>query len=58
MIANHRGGALYIGHTDNLYSRMEQHVQGEFEGFSKRYGLKHLVWFQEFGSRHEAFCDS
>ena len=27
----------------------------EFEGFSRQYGLKHLVWFKEFESRDEAF---
>ena len=54
-IANHKYGALYTGHTDDLYHRMEQHIRGEYEGFSKKYELKHLVWFREFGSRDEAF---
>ncbi|NNE58499.1 MAG: GIY-YIG nuclease family protein [Hellea sp.] len=55
IITNHKLGALYTGHTDNIGYRMEQHIHGEFEGFSQKYGLKHLVWFEPFGSRHEAF---
>ena len=55
IITNQRSGALYIGHTDDIYLRVEQHIRGTYEGFSKKYGLKHLVWFAEFQRRHEAF---
>ena len=55
IITNHKYGALYTGHTDDIYQRLEQHVRGKYDGFSKKYGLKHLVWFQEFGSRDDAF---
>lgn len=55
IITNHKLGTLYTGHTDDISLRMQQHVYGEFEGFSKKYKLKHLVWFETYGSRDEAF---
>ena len=55
IITNKRNGTLYIGHTDNLTLRMEQHVRGDFEGFSKRYGLKYLIWYETHQTRNEAF---
>jgi len=55
IITNRRNGTLYIGHTDDLISRMEQHRDGHFEGFSKRYKLKHLVWFETHETREAAF---
>ena len=55
IITNAKSGTLYVGHTDNLNERMEQHIAGHYGGFSKRYGLKHLVWQQSFESRNEAF---
>ena len=55
IITNQRKGTLYVGHTDNMSQRMHQHINGEYKGFSKKYKLKYLVWFQEYGSRDEAF---
>ncbi len=55
IITNAKYGTLYIGHTDSMNLRMEQHIAGTFAGFSKQYGLKHLVWYEMFGSGDEAF---
>ena len=55
IITNKRNGTLYIGHTDDLGQRMGQHIDGVFEGFSKHYNLKHLVWFGSFETRDAAF---
>ncbi|MGB6231070.1 MAG: GIY-YIG nuclease family protein [Litorimonas sp.] len=55
IITNVYNGTLYIGHTDDLGVRMEQHRHGTFDGFAKRYGLMHLIWFQEFETRDAAF---
>ncbi len=55
IITNKRNGTLYIGHTDNLGQRLEQHKRGVFEGFSKKYSLKHLVWFEVFETREAVF---
>ena len=37
---------LYIGVTSNLEQRIYQHKSELFEGFTKRYGLKKLVYFE------------
>ena len=34
--------------TNNLEYRLAQHRAGEIEGFTQRYQLKHLVWFEHF----------
>ena len=41
-------GTLYVGVTSNLYQRVNQHRDGTFDGFTKKYGLKRLVWFETF----------
>jgi putative endonuclease len=50
MMASRRHGTLYVGVTSDLISRVAQHRDGTFEGFTKRYGIKRLVWFE----RHDA----
>ena len=55
IITNRHHGTLYIGHTDDLGHRMSQHIDGTLGGFSKRYGLTRLVWFDEFETRDAAF---
>jgi putative endonuclease len=50
ILTNHRHGTLYIGVTSNIHKRMWEHREGIHEGFTKRYGLKILVWYE--------FCDS
>ncbi|NQE62884.1 GIY-YIG nuclease family protein [Caulobacter sp. RHG1] len=39
-------GTLYIGVTSQFQTRMIQHRDGLIPGFTKRYGLKRLVWFE------------
>lgn len=39
-------GALYIGVTSNLVARIYQHKQGEVAGFTRRYNIKQLVYFE------------
>ena len=48
IVTNRRNGTLYIGVTSQLISRILQHREGRFEGFTKRYGLRRLVWFEQF----------
>nr|WP_284735810.1 GIY-YIG nuclease family protein [Dongia deserti] len=47
-------GTLYVGMTNDLVFRAYQHRQGLFEGFTKRYGLKMLVYYEEHASAPEA----
>ena len=46
MLTNQRNGTLYIGVTSNLPQRMYQHREEMVEGFSKKYGIKMLVYFE------------
>jgi putative endonuclease len=47
LLASSRNGTLYLGATSDLVKRIRQHKEGVFEGFSKRYGVDRLVWFEE-----------
>jgi putative endonuclease len=46
MLASSKNGTLYIGVTSNLPQRIAQHRKGQVEGFSKRYGVTRLVWYE------------
>ena len=46
IISNKFQGVLYIGVTSNLWQRIWEHKNGRFEGFSKKYGLGVLVWYE------------
>lgn len=54
IITNKSRGTLYIGVTSNLPRRMFEHKEGLMEGFSKRYGLKMLVYWQAFDRIEQA----
>jgi putative endonuclease len=46
IITNRMGGVLYIGVTSDLWQRIWDHKNGRFDGFSKKYGLTQLVWYE------------
>ena len=46
IVANKRDGVLYAGVTSDLEKRMAQHSQGLVPGFTKRYAVKHLVYYE------------
>jgi putative endonuclease len=47
-MTNRANGILYVGVTDNLPRRAWEHREGVVEGFTKRYGLKRLVYFEQY----------
>ena len=55
ILASRRNGTLYVGITDDLTRRYFEHKNGIFPGFTKKYDVKSLVWFEEHGSRESAF---
>jgi len=55
ILASKRNGTLYTGHTDDLGRRVGDHKNREIKGFTAKYGVNRLVWFEEHGSRDEAF---
>jgi putative endonuclease len=54
ILASRRNGTLYTGVTSNLVQRIWQHKQGLVEGFSKKYSVKKLVYFEVHGSAESA----
>ena len=55
IVASRRNGTLYIGMTDDLAKRIWQHRTGVMPGFTKRYGVKMLVWHEQHETRESAF---
>lgn len=54
ILASKRNGTLYVGMTDNLVARIWQHRQGVVPGFTKRYGVRTLVWCEQHETRESA----
>jgi putative endonuclease len=50
ILTNRANGTLYVGVTNDLVRRIWEHREGIQEGFTKRYGLKRLVYFEEHAS--------
>ncbi|WP_404355984.1 GIY-YIG nuclease family protein [Methylotuvimicrobium sp. KM1] len=46
ILANNKNGTLYVGVTSNLVQRVYQHRESQVEGFTKRYGIHQLVWYE------------
>ena len=49
IVTNRPNGTLYVGVTNDLARRAWEHREGAANGFTKRYGLKRLV----FAEHHE-----
>jgi len=54
ILASRRNGTLYIGMTDNLIQRVWMHRNGVLPGFTKRYGVKTPVWYEQHETREQA----
>ena len=48
MLASQRNGTLYIGVTNNLVRRVGEHRDKVLPGFTRRYGVTILVWYETF----------
>jgi len=53
ILASKRYGTLYTGITSNLEVRIYRHKHDLIDGFTKRYGVHRLVWFEV----HDATSD-
>ena len=56
ILASKRNGTLYVGVTSNLVQRIWQHKNDLVEGFTKRYGVHTLVWFEAHESMESAIA--
>jgi putative endonuclease len=54
ILASRKNGTLYIGSTDDLARRIEQHRAKAVPGFTRRYGVTILVWFEAHETRESA----
>ena len=55
ILASKKNGTVYVGMTDDLVKRVWQHRNEIIPGFTKKYGVKDLVWFEVHESRESAF---
>ncbi len=54
ILASKKNGTLYIGVTNNLLRRVWEHKNGLVEGFTKKYNVKQLIYFEQTNSVEEA----
>ena len=54
MMASGRHGTLYVGVTNNLARRVFEHQSKAKSGFTARYDVVRLVWYEAYDSIHEA----
>jgi putative endonuclease len=50
ILTNRPRGTLYVGVTSNLIRRIYEHREGVAEGFSKTYGVKMLVYYEQYAT--------
>ncbi len=54
MLTNRKHGVLYIGVSDDLGRRVDQHRSGAVSSFTKKYQCHRLVWFEHVDNIHDA----
>lgn len=54
IMTNRKNGTFYVGVTSDLVQRAYQHCNGTIEGFTKKYNLKKLVYFES----HQEIADA
>jgi putative endonuclease len=57
ILASQKNGTLYTGVTRDLEHRVWEHREGLTGGFTKRYGVKRLVWYREYVDIGDAIAD-
>ena len=54
ILSSKRNGTLYTGVTSNLIRRVYEHKNNLVDGFTKTYGIHHLVWYENHESWESA----
>ena len=54
IMASKRNGTLYVGVTNNLLKRVYEHKNDLVEGFTKRYGIHRLVYYEQVADINSA----
>jgi len=55
IMASQRNGTLYTGSTDDIVKRAWEHRSGAVPGFTAKYRVKALVWYEQHETREAAF---
>ncbi|MBW2622790.1 MAG: GIY-YIG nuclease family protein [Deltaproteobacteria bacterium] len=50
ILANNKNGTLYVGVTSDLTKRVWEHKTNLVDGFTKRYSVRKLMWYELHGS--------
>ncbi len=56
ILASKRNGTLYIGVTNNLLKRVYEHKNNLVEGFTQKYDVHNLVYYEIFRNIHDAIA--
>ncbi|MBX3514213.1 MAG: GIY-YIG nuclease family protein [Xanthobacteraceae bacterium] len=54
ILATRKDGPIYVGITNNLQKRVFEHKSRSVAGFTKRYNVDRLVWFEEHSTANAA----
>ena len=54
ILTSGKNATLYIGITSDLQARVSQHKEGKGKGFTQKYKVNQLVYYEEFGNVDEA----
>lgn len=53
ILASKKNGTLYVGSTTDLVKRVWQHKNKDIEGFTSKYSISNLVYFEQFDDIYE-----
>ena len=56
MLASARNGTLYVGVTNDLARRVHEHKTKQVRGFTSRYKVDMLVWYETYNDVNEAIA--
>ena len=56
ILASKRNGTLYIGVTNNLFERVNQHKNNLVDGFTKKYDVHNLVYYEAYKNIDDAIA--
>ena len=54
MLASQRNGTLYVGVTSDLVKRIWEHKNNAVKGFTQKYNVHNLVWYEQHGTMDSA----
>jgi len=56
ILASKKNGTIYIGLTCNLLKRVDQHKKGRIPGFTSKYAVNNLVYYERYSNIYDAIA--